>query len=205
MKIKLNTLIIAMVVIVIATTVFVVLRKDKKPSVIPSQNGIIQLPENTFDATTTVPGTHFVFSYPAKGFYDLGTDVVTNDAEQSVVVQTVAPYITEKGSEFVVLTVTAEELPTNQKSLEDVINAIDPNSYIGQYAKMNGEYRTISGQKLFLSKVTEDATTWRAWTLAGEDIITVMLVYKGSEGAESQAAYLNNDQLFLQILEHFSF
>lgn len=204
MKIKFNILIIATVAIVIATGVFVVLRKNQILTVMPSQNVITQLTENIFDSTTTVPRTRLVFSYPAKGFYGLGADVVTNDAEQSVVVQTTAPYITEKGSEFVVLTITAEELPINQKSLKDVINAIDPNSYIGQYAKMNGGYQTINGREFFLSKVTEDATTWRAWTLTGKDIVTVMLAYKGTEGAESQVAYQNNDQLFLQILEHIS-
>lgn len=205
MKIKLNILIITIITIVIATGVFVVLRKDQKPSIIPSQNGDVQLPENTFNASTTVPGTRVIFSYPAKGFYGLGTDIVTNDAEQSVVVQTAAPYITEKGSEHVVLTVTAKKLPTDQKSLEDVIGAIDPNSYIGQYVKMNGEYRTIGGQDFFLSKMTEDVTVWSASTINEKNVISIILAYKNQEGAESQAAYQNNDRLFLQILEHISF
>ncbi len=211
MKIKLNIIIITISVILIAVTIFVILRKDQKSSATPSQSKAVQLPKTIFDATTTVPGTNFSFSYPSKGFYGLGANLNVSRAEESasnyharVSVQTTVPYITEKGSEFVVLTVGAGKLPANQKSLEDVINAIDPDSYTGQYAKINGKHQTINGRKFFLSKVTEDATTWGAWTLAGEDIITVMLAYKGGESAESQAAYLNNDQLFLQILENIS-
>lgn len=212
MKIKSNTIIIVVLAVVITAGVFVVLRKDKNPSIIPSQNGAVQLPENTFDTTTTIPGTRLVFSYPAKGFYGIGADVITSQADESVsryhtliTVQSTAPYEIEKGSEFVALSFVVREQRAEERTLKDIVNALDPDSVDGQYAKFNGVYRTFNGQEFFVIKVSEDATFWGAMTLLDDDVIWIRLAYKGTEGLESQAAYPNNDRLFLQILEHISF
>jgi hypothetical protein len=199
MKRFLPSFLIASAVAVIATSAVMIFRKVEPVPVKP-QTKVTQLPGNTFDANASVPGTNVTFSYPSKGFYGLGADVVSST--QTAVVQSTAAYDVEKGSEFVTLTVSAGS--TVASSLEDMVNVIDANSIDGQYAKLNGEYRTIGGDRFFLWRVMEDVTVWNAWMLAGKDRISARLAYKATEGAESQAAYQHNDQLFLEILERIS-
>lgn len=201
-KQKFLVVIAVMVAVVLATGILLSLRRDK-----PLASPVPQLPETIFDSTATLPETRLSFSYPSKGFYGIGADVRTSQAEESVsgyhtgvTVQSTAPYIYERGSEFVTLWLVARNRRSEEKTLEDAVSAIDPNSISGQYAKLNGQYRTINDQKFFVLKVTEDATSWGALTLLDDDAIWITLAYKGAESAESRAAYEYNDQLFLDIL-----
>jgi hypothetical protein len=164
----------------------------------PSANGSVRLPETVFDATETVPGTQVRFFYPSNGFYGLGAKL-TKEAS-GIIVETTQEYVPEKGSEFVVLSLSSKKLKAGESTLEDVVGAIDENSVDGQYAKLNGEYRTINGRRYFIYKATEDVTVWSAMTIEGNDVIGVSFAYKGSEGEEGQAAYQNNDELFIDIL-----
>jgi len=208
MKIKRGSIVVIVVAVALATGILLFLRRDK-PLVSPTpQNSAPRLPETTFDSTATIPGTRLSFSYPSKGFYGIGADLKTftyadgsaSGNHTEVTVQSTAPYAYERGSEFVTLWVVARNRRSEEKILEDVVNAFDPNSINGQYAKLTGEYRTFNDQKFFVMKAAEDVTTWSALTLLDDDAIWISLAYKATDGAESQAAYEHNDQLFIDIL-----
>jgi hypothetical protein len=180
-------------------------------SVKSSQSAVVQkteirLSETSFDTRKVIPGTRISFSYPSKGFYGLGSEIFESEQDEgdnlvkSVAIQTTVPYVAERGSEFVTLTVKARSLRLGETSLKDIIDAIDSNSIEGQYIASNGTYRTINGIPFFLLKVTEDVTVWSARFVVGNDLVTILFAYKLTDGTESQAAYSMNDRIFLDIL-----
>ena len=92
-----------------------------------------------------------------------------------------------------------------EKILKDVEGIVNPNAVEVDYVKDNGNYQTINGKEFFLYRVDEAIIIWRAITLQNNQVITVTLMYKEAGGAESKAAFQNNDKLFLEILEHISY
>jgi len=194
---KKNILITLLIVLAVAVIVSI-LNSDKYAI---QKEEVVQLPTTVFDATATVPGTRLTFSYPSNGFYGHGADISTNETKRYLMVESESPYMAEKGSEFVILNISVQKPPADQRSLEDFIRSIDPESVIGRYIMTDGEYKEINGIKFFLAKVAEDAIIWHGWTLVDGDIITITLAYKASTGLEPEVGLLRNDQLFLQILE----
>ena len=170
------------------------------------------LPGNVFDTTYPIPGTSASFSYPKKGFYGLGAVVDSYPAEdpgdsvtKSVMVRTTAPYDSERGSEFVTLTIGVNQHFSKDTTFQQFVDSFDPQGIEAQYATINGTYKTINNHEFFVDQVMEDVTVWNAYTLLDGNLVSIIFAYKLGDGAESQAAYLYNDQLFLQILSHITF
>lgn len=176
----------------------------------PSKDKTITLPENKFDTTVAAPGTNLIFSYPSKGFYELGARVTTyqpgdpNGYGNVLTIQPEQTYNAEKGSEFVSLVVALRNANIGEKTLRDVVAGFNPNSIEAEYVKKNGKYETANGREFFLYKVEEDLIIWRATTLQNNQVITVTMMYKLAGGAESKAAFQYNNTLFSDIIKNIS-
>ncbi len=170
-----------------------------------------KLPENKFDTSISIPGTKLILKYPSKGFYQLGAVVKTNEpgAPDSygnvLTIQAKEKYNNEKGSEFITLVTALREADPNEKILKNVNEILNPNQVEIDYAKNNGSYKTINGQEFFVYKVDEVLTLYKAITLQNNQVIIITLMYKPTDGKESEAAFKNNDKLLIEILENISY
>jgi hypothetical protein len=173
------------------------------------------LPENVFDAEVAIPGTSVSLSYPARGFYGLGvakrtfTNGDNGSSPEGVRLGVTVPYDPEKGSEFVTVDAMVVRSLSSGETIEDYVDALlsslDKNSNDYQYMKAFGQYRNINSHDFFTYKVTESVWYLSASTIVNGKVINISLAYTPTDGAESKAAYENNDQLFLQILSHLKF
>lgn len=176
-----------------------------------SKDNAITLPENKFDATVAAPGTNLIFSYPSKGFYQLGANVKTfqpGDPKEYGNILSIQPaqsYQEEKGSEFVTVVVALDDLPSQEKNLKEMVEKRSFNGLEDDYVKDNGHYETINGREFFLYRVDEAIIIWRALTLHNNQVITITMMYKLAGEAESKAAFEHNDNLFAEVLQHITY
>lgn len=195
-------LVLAAVVVIVAASAVLMTRKDRPTSSTP-QDTFTGLPSNTFDGSATIPATKVSFAYPTKGFYGLGAKLSKENGNAHL--ETTSPYVLEKGSEFVTLHIAVTE-NTKKDTLESLVTRLKSES-VGRIEESylnNGSLKTIGDRDFYVYKTTEDVTVWSAFTVTQDAIINATLSYKATDGAESQAAYANNDKLFIEILERVS-
>lgn len=209
--------IIGLVVVLCLVIVGLILFGIKKPKTIRPPGGVsetlnqvkdIALPVTIFDTTTSVDGTSLSFAYPSKGFYNLGV-VLTKETPENIKdliagyhIETTEPYDSKKGSEFVVVNVSVLK---NDKSITfDGVNdyLLKRAGDIEREGIKEGSVFAVGSDKYFIYKVSEDVRVWSAYTVAKDGIVMVTMAYTGSEGAESEKAYANNDSLFKEVLSH---
>ncbi len=170
-------------------------------------NDTIDLPETVFDESYPLGDSGITVKYPSKGFYGHGAKVVEKPVEGDLIggvhVETVAPFETSRTAEFVTMDVGVSK--TDVKSLEEIVEAIPPESYDGQYAASNGTYVSVNGHRYFVYRVTEDVTAQHAFGLDGDRLVGVLLAYKRGDDPESLAAYQHNDELFMELLKSISY
>lgn len=199
-----KNILIALLTVLAVAIIITILNSDKDTT---QKEEVVQLPDTVFDATATAPGTRLVFSYPSNGFYGLGAEISTGsgyegETERFIDIDPNSIYAAEKGSQLVNLRITAYNLPDEKASLEDFIHATFPSDFVEGYVKKSGEYREINGIRfLLVALVDKDPISRYAWTLVDNKVVEINLIYGLDNSPESQAALLNNDQLFLQILE----
>ncbi len=176
----------------------------------PKEENDVKLPENKFDTTTNIPGTDLVLAYPSQGFYQLGAVLKKNEPGDPesygnvLTIQAKETYNAEKGSQFVTAVVALRDAGSLEKTLKDVENIVKPNAVEADFVKENGNYQTIAGREFFIYKVDQFITMWRAVTLQNNQVMIVTLMYKATDSKESEAAYKNNDTLFLEIIKNIS-
>jgi len=203
MKYKSIYITIAILTIILAGVLVIIYKNN---------NNEAELPKINFDTEIQLPNTNINFKYPKEGFYNLGINITNEETNGNLIagahIESTAKFDSNAQSAYVVAEI---KLLKNEKNFEDMEKFSssykeDPNLSIfdREYAKENGHVVDISGNKYFLYKVTEDATVWRALTIAEEGILEVNLAYTNSFTPYSEAIYKNNDGLFLEILENIS-
>jgi len=208
---KRGIIITAVVVIVLAFGWLFVLNRSNDNNPTPfspsAGNDSISLPETVFDEAHPLGDSGITVKYPSNGFYGLGANVSEKSAELNLVggvhVETAAPFEASRTAEFVTMDVSLSK--TDAGSLEEIVEAIPPQSYDGQYAALNGTYVSVNGYRYFVYRVTEDVTVQIAFGLDGEHRIGVSLAYKRGDDPESLAAYQHNDELFMELLSNITY
>jgi hypothetical protein len=196
--------IIIVILAVILTGVLVIIYKNN--------NNEDELPKINFDTEAQLPDTNINFKYPKEGFYNLGINITNEETNGNLIagvhIESTAKFDSNAQSAYVVAEI---KLLKNEKNFEDIEKFAaaykedpDLSMFDREYAKENGQIADINNKKYFIYKVTEDATVWRALTIAEEGIVEVSLAYTNSFTSYSEAVYKNNDGLFLEILENIS-
>ena len=178
-----------------------------------NNNKKIEPPKTNFDVEAQLLNTNITFKYPEEGFYNIGiniTNVATNENLISGVhIESTAEFDSNAQSAYVVAEIKLLKNEKNFEDIEELVSFYKTDSGLSEfekeYAKENGLIVDIGGNEYFIYKVTEDATVWRALTIAEEGIVEVSLAYTNSFTPYSEAIYKNNDELFLEILENINF
>lgn len=173
----------------------------------------IEPPKTNFDTNIRLQNSNISFKYPSEGFYNLGIKITDIEPDSALISGIHIEPIAEFDKNFQSAYVTAEiMLLKNDKNFKNIDELAlfyktdeSATTFDRDYANENGKILDINENKYFIYKVTEDVTLWRALTITREGIIEVSLAYKNGFTPYSEAAYKNNEKLFLEILGNVSF
>lgn len=226
-------IIIAILIIIISMLFFVLAFKKENNKIIPekhidnfeenidkTEDELVRLPENKFDLEYRVPSTNIVFKYPSNGFYGLGAEFSNRFSmqnEMQVAFSYLSPIDKKRISEYIDFYIghkTDKGNVIGEYNLENAIKAIK--KIYGPIGIDDGEYKTFNGNRFYIYKSNDqnNMQVWIGFFLHRTGIFQVTINYLkpkttiyGEEGntAESRAAYINNDKLFLEILANISF
>lgn len=218
MKNKILKIIILLAIILVLAMAGIFIYKQN------SKLSLIFLTENNFDAIATVPNTDISFKYPSKGFYGLGVKFLGPNVEPDADMTEIkkigfeysAPIDKTKVSEYINFYLGPETERGNidgEYNLENAVKAIK--KIHGIIGIENGVYKTFNNYKFYIYKDDDqnDMEVWHAIFLQNDGAYQVSINYlkpkntlygNDSNTPESQAAYKNNDQLFLEILKNIS-
>lgn len=205
--------------IAVVTISAFIIKSITRRHVVPIDNSIqteetqgvnIPLALTVFDAVVGVPQTRLMLPYPSRGFYGLGANVITTSVQgkdvffnKAIHIETTSDYDVSKGEEFVTIDASGIRKLRAGETLDAFVGSLDPQSLEGQYAK-SGNVETLGGRKYFVFKITEGVSVWTAYTVSGEDIVSISMAYKSTDGPQSDSINARNAQLFREMLTGMS-
>ncbi|MFA5854179.1 MAG: hypothetical protein WC866_03765 [Patescibacteria group bacterium] len=172
---------------------------------------VANLPNNSFDATESIPETSVKVSYPKNGFYGLGVKTVQEGATPNEAIPflggvAILPNVSSLEDRPFSLSVGAYKKSGADTLEGSIVKGEVSGVKIGKQ-EMNGTYLTVNNHRYFVYKVlgSPTQTAWHAVSFGKKEVIIVSFEFVPGSDSDSYTAFRNNDQLFFQILSHISF
>lgn len=170
-----------------------------------------QLPDNIFDAHVAIQDSTVRFSYPNKGFYGFGAEVIREEPylpyageAPAQEMNQVSVYSTknhgQEGGPLNRLVVLATQKNGNE-TINDVISR-QPKGI-----QKRGVLVRVNGHDFFVYKLpySLSAGGWSAVAVGAKEVVSVNLTFNPGNDSLSYAAYTDSDRLFFEVLSHVTF